>query len=173
MVDEEPPGLDGDEDILGEVAEGEEVVGLEAGGAEDGVEFGTEGEVGASEVGDGDVEAVWRRVGAEVGEEDGRAEGVEVWNRCGLPVDDSVVEGGGLPADSLPMTKVKGFGLRAGGEANTFLAFSKKALSDTRLVDMVTTSVFKPQMTCFSRQMPELLWQMPQLRLSVPRSRPG
>lgn len=78
MVDEEPPGLDGDENILGEVAEGEEVVGVEAGGAEDGVEFGAEGEVGAPEVGDGDVEAVWRRVGAEVGEEDGRAEGVEV-----------------------------------------------------------------------------------------------
>lgn len=78
MVDEEPPGLDGDEDILGEVAEGEEVVGVEAGGAEDGVEFGAEGEVGAPEVGDGDVEAVGRRVGAEVGEEDGRAEGVEV-----------------------------------------------------------------------------------------------
>jgi hypothetical protein len=96
VVDEEPPGLDGDEDIFGEVAEGEEVVWLETGGAEDGVELGSEGEVGAREVGDGDVEAVRRRVGAEVGEEDGRAEGVEIWNRCGLAVDGSVGKEGAL-----------------------------------------------------------------------------
>ena len=40
-----------------------------------------------------------------------------------------------LPADSLPTTKVKGLGLIAGGEARTFLALARNALSDTRVVE--------------------------------------
>jgi len=66
VVDEEPAGLVRVEIVPGEIGEGEEVVRGETGRVENGAELRTEGEVRAGEVGEGNVESVWRGVRAEV-----------------------------------------------------------------------------------------------------------
>jgi hypothetical protein len=79
VVDEEPAGVLWGEVLFWKVREGDEVVGLEAGRTENCVELRAEGEVRAGKVGEGNVQVVWRGVGAEVGVEQGRAKGVEIW----------------------------------------------------------------------------------------------
>lgn len=85
VVHEQPLGGFGAEGaIFGEVGEGDEVVVCQTGWSEDGGEFGSEGEVGSREVGERDVQVVGWGVGAEIGEEDGGAEGVQIWSGLGM-----------------------------------------------------------------------------------------
>jgi hypothetical protein len=78
VVDEEPARVLRVEALAREVRQGDEVVWVETCRAENCVELRAQGEVCAGEVGEGDVQGVGGCVGAEVGEEQGRAERVEV-----------------------------------------------------------------------------------------------
>lgn len=123
-------------DCLLQIREREQVLGPDTGIAEGLAELGPQRKVLAGDVGQRDVQCVLGLgVAAEVGEDDGRAEGVEVWEEA--RARSALLRYGqgrahvqvprAIPADSLPTTKVNGVCRWAAGAVKLLRASARKA----------------------------------------------